>query len=86
MDLTDNDMKCVKIAALCHDLGHGPFSHDFQNFMIRARKMDWKHEESSVAVFKYLVEKNNLNLAEWGLRDLDILFIHEMSKPLCIFF
>ncbi|XP_048244692.1 deoxynucleoside triphosphate triphosphohydrolase SAMHD1-like [Haliotis rufescens] len=33
-ELEDDEIKCIEIAGLCHDLGHGPFSHVFDNFFI----------------------------------------------------
>ena len=37
-DITGNDMLCVIIAGLCHDLGHGPFSHAFDLIMYEVNK------------------------------------------------
>lgn len=31
---------CVKIAALCHDLGHGPLSHSWEIFVTRYQPQD----------------------------------------------
>ena len=34
LGITDCDVLCVKVAALCHDMGHGPFSDFFQQLFI----------------------------------------------------
>uniref|UniRef100_A0A8D0D0D2 HD domain-containing protein n=1 Tax=Sander lucioperca TaxID=283035 RepID=A0A8D0D0D2_SANLU len=56
LDINDRDVLCVKIAGLCHDLGHGPFSHLYDQMFIP------KHEEASVEMFDHLVEFTNLNI------------------------
>ncbi|KAL3064366.1 hypothetical protein OYC64_000611 [Pagothenia borchgrevinki] len=69
LNITDRDILCVQIAGLCHDLGHGPFSHVFDAMFIRkATKKTWKHEDASVDMFDHMVKPN---------KD----FIKEMIKP-----
>lgn len=34
LEITDREVECVELAGLCHDLGHGPFSHVWDNLFI----------------------------------------------------
>ncbi|CAB4413906.1 unnamed protein product [Rhizophagus irregularis] len=55
----EKDLKCVTLAALCHDLGHGPFSHLFEEFIKKTRtdRIKWKHEEASIMMFNDILKK-----------------------------
>uniref|UniRef100_A0A3B5LS03 Deoxynucleoside triphosphate triphosphohydrolase SAMHD1 n=1 Tax=Xiphophorus couchianus TaxID=32473 RepID=A0A3B5LS03_9TELE len=80
--ISRRDILCVQIAGLCHDLGHGPFSHMFDGMFIpKARPgIKWKHEAASLKMFDYLVDDNRLRpvMEEHGLvLPEDLNFIKE---------
>ncbi|XP_041859229.1 deoxynucleoside triphosphate triphosphohydrolase SAMHD1-like isoform X2 [Melanotaenia boesemani] len=62
LNIDDRDILCVEIAGLCHDLGHGPFSHLYDRMFIpkACRGIKWKHENASIKMFDHLVEVNKL--------------------------
>ncbi|XP_028427159.1 deoxynucleoside triphosphate triphosphohydrolase SAMHD1 [Perca flavescens] len=89
LDIDERDVLCVKIAGLCHDLGHGPFSHLYdQMFIPKVQPENEKHEDNSVKMFDHLVESNNKKLElemknkENGLTDDDLNFIKKLIEGL----
>ncbi|KAG0379889.1 SAM domain and HD [Mortierella sp. AD032] len=64
LGISASDVKCVKLAGLCHDLGHGPFSHVFDNeFIPRALPgSKWTHEQGSEMMLEYLVDDNHVDI------------------------
>ncbi|XP_059886808.1 deoxynucleoside triphosphate triphosphohydrolase SAMHD1 isoform X2 [Delphinus delphis] len=82
LQISERDMLCVQIAGLCHDLGHGPFSHMFDGRFIPLARPDvkWTHEQGSVMMFEHLVNSNGLRdvMEQYGLiPEEDIWFIKE---------
>ncbi|XP_063858631.1 deoxynucleoside triphosphate triphosphohydrolase SAMHD1-like isoform X7 [Scylla paramamosain] len=81
LDISEADILCVQLAGLCHDLGHGPFSHLWEQFVRQARpEKQWVHENASTKMFDYLLKANNLveEFQRYGLKEQDIIFIKEM--------
>ena len=33
LEVTEREVNLVQVAGLCHDLGHGPFSHAFEGWV-----------------------------------------------------
>ncbi|XP_051887666.1 deoxynucleoside triphosphate triphosphohydrolase SAMHD1-like [Pristis pectinata] len=83
--INHRDILCVQIAGLCHDLGHGPFSHLFDGkFIPLTRKgLKWKHEDASLTMLDHLISSNNLKevLQSYGLvLPEDLEFIKEQIR------
>lgn len=64
LEIKDSDIKAVTLAGLCHDLGHGPFSHVFDGmFMPQAKpELTSHHEDWSEMMLNSLVDENYVDI------------------------
>lgn len=54
-DVTDDDIVCLEVAGLLHDVGHGPFSHLFEEYVREHVDAAWSHEAMSERVIRDLL-------------------------------
>lgn len=62
LNISDNDIKLIMIAGLLHDIGHGPLSHLFDEFVISENIPEREHEYRSGLILEQIVNDYNINL------------------------
>lgn len=64
LDLRDVDRLLFQAAGLLHDIGHGPFSHVFENEVMPALTGNhgWNHEDQSLRMIDRLIDENHIDL------------------------
>lgn len=54
----------LTLAGLCHDLGHGPFSHVFDAHVIPAINptLEWSHEDASNMLIENMIDEYSIDI------------------------
>jgi len=75
LNISDNLIELYQVAGLIHDIGHGPFSHLYDDVIINPEE-DLKHEDRGIIIFKKMIQTYSLDFSEE-----DMKFIIELIEP-----
>ena len=78
--LSNKHQRLIEIAALCHDLGHGPYSHVFDNEILKNSHSEYKHHEKrSCLIMENMIK--DIKFSKLKINGYDIDFIKSIIHP-----
>lgn len=63
LQIQDKEIQAVILTALCHDLGHGPYSHTFYK-VCREVDPNWHPDVMSTNILRYIVSTHEIQIDE----------------------
>jgi HD superfamily phosphohydrolase len=77
--VSEDEAEMVKMAALLHDVGHGPFSHVFEHLLVKA--LNKTHEDMTVWIVKNSELKDVINKIGYNPEEVGRLSVGRLHKP-----
>ncbi|EER03828.1 SAM domain and HD domain-containing protein, putative [Perkinsus marinus ATCC 50983] len=82
LGISQKDVVCVTVAALCHDLGHGPFSHTWESCVLPSMGIHHhEHEQVSLKLLDAIVNRLTAEDKSLPLNCADVKFVKNCIDP-----
>ncbi|MEM4577135.1 MAG: HD domain-containing protein [Candidatus Nezhaarchaeales archaeon] len=82
LGLTADELQEFKLAALLHDVGHGPFSHLFEEAVLKHKALT--HEDLTVRIVKTTEIKDKIEELGYSSERISLLSVGRLGSPLSI--
>lgn len=77
LEITQREVDLLKMAGLCHDLGHGPFSHVFDDLIVKKMNLGIpKHEIRSGILLEKIIKTTDISVTK-----IELDFIKNLIEP-----
>lgn len=88
LDITDREVRCVELAGLCHDLGHGPWSHAWDGTYIPSalkagflpKDRNWQHEDASEMMFDDMMKQYDMDIPKQDVEFIKALIAGAQAR------
>lgn len=82
LGISIDELQELKLAALLHDVGHGPFSHLFEEAVLRCKALS--HEDLTMKIIEATEIKDRIEEFGYDPHRISLLSVGKLSSPLSI--
>jgi len=81
LKIKEENKELINLGALCHDLGHGAYSHVYESYIRKYHNPMYDHEQMSLFLFDKMIDENHIDLDKPKINFVHDVITGNPSKP-----